>query len=64
MEVLKSTFLSELIKKDFGRGIIDRIQQKRHLSVKGSVGSSVSIFVSEIFLTQQKNIFFILDKES
>lgn len=61
MEVLKNTFLSELIKKDFGRGIIDRIQQKRHLSVKGSVGSSVSIFVSEIFLAQQKNIFFILD---
>ncbi len=61
---IKESFLPDLLKKEFGKEIFAQLENHQHLSIKGSAGSSVSIFTAELFLTQKKTILYlVVDKE-
>lgn len=61
LKTINEKFLPELLLKEFGKEIFFQLENNQHISVKGNAGSSVSIFVAELFLTQKKNILYILD---
>lgn len=61
LKTVKESFLPVLLKKEFGKEIFTHLENHQHLSVKGSAGSSASIFIAELFLTQKKNILFLVD---
>ncbi len=62
---ITQTLLSELLKKKFGEEIFENLEKNQHVSVKGFAGSAPSVLVAELFLTQKKDILFIIDdKES
>jgi len=56
LKTIKESFLPDLLKKEFGKEIFIQLENHQHLSVKGSAGSSVSIFTSELLLRQKKAI--------
>lgn len=58
---LNETLLQDLLKKNFGKNIFSLLEENQHLSVKGSAGSALSIFVTELFLSFQKTVLFVLD---
>lgn len=58
---LNETLLQDLLKKNFGKEIFAQLEEHPQISVKGAAGSSVSIFVTELFLSFQKTVLFILD---
>lgn len=49
------------MQKEFGKEIFSQLENSQHIAVKGSAGSSVSIFVAELFLVQKKNILYLVD---
>ncbi len=61
LKTIKESFLPDLLKKEFGKEIFVQFENHQHLSVKGSAGSSVSIFIAELFLTQKKTILYLVD---
>lgn len=61
LKTISEKFLPELLQKEFGKEIFIQLENNQHISVKGSAGSSVSIFAAELFLTQKKTILYILD---
>jgi len=61
LKTIKESFLPNLLKKEFGKEIFAQLENEQHLSVKGSAGSSVSIFAAELFLTQKKTILYLVD---
>jgi transcription-repair coupling factor (superfamily II helicase) len=61
LKTIKETFLPDLLKKEFGKEIFVQLENYQHLSVKGSAGSSVSIFTAELFLTHKKTILYLVD---
>jgi transcription-repair coupling factor (superfamily II helicase) len=61
LKTISEKFLPELLQKEFGKEIFTQLENNQHISVKGSAGSSVSIFVAEFFLVQKKTILYILD---
>ena len=62
---INQALLPELLKKNFGQEIFENVEKNQHVSVKGFAGSVPSILVSELFLTQKKDVLFIIDdKES
>ncbi|MEG0762168.1 MAG: hypothetical protein RR411_11905, partial [Chryseobacterium sp.] len=61
LKTIKESFLPVLLKKEFGKEIFTQLENHQHLSVKGSAGSSASIFAAELFVTQKKNILFLVD---
>lgn len=61
LKTIKESFLPDLLKKEFGKEIFIQLENHQHLSVKGSAGSSVSIFTAELFLTQKKTILYLVD---
>ncbi|WP_394665647.1 transcription-repair coupling factor [uncultured Chryseobacterium sp.] len=61
LKTINEKFLPELLQKEFGKEIFFQLENNQHISVKGNAGSSVSIFVAELFLTQKKTILYILD---
>lgn len=62
---ITQTLLPELLKKSFGEEIFENIEKNQHVSVKGFAGSVPSILVAELFLSQRKDVLFIIDdKES
>lgn len=64
LKTIQQYLLPDLLKNEFGKSIFDALQQHQHISVKGSAGSSASIFAAELFVTQKKSILFIFnDKE-
>lgn len=58
---IKNTFLPKAIQKNFGKKIVEGLEENSFLSVKGFVGSAISVMVAELYLAKQKNILFILD---
>ncbi len=58
---ITDTLLPELLKKKFGEEIFKNLELHRNISLKGFAGSAPSILVAELFLTQKKNILFIVD---
>lgn len=49
------------MQKEFGKEIFTQLENSQHIAVKGSAGSSVSVFVAELFLVQKKNILYLID---
>lgn len=49
------------MQKEFGKEIFTQLENSQHIAVKGSAGSSVSVFVAELFLVQKKNILYLVD---
>ena len=64
LKAIHETFLPDMLRNEFGKEIFKNIETHQHISVKGFAGSSPSVFVAELFLTQKKTILFIIeDKE-
>ncbi len=61
LKSINEKFLPDLLQKEFGKEIFTQLENSQHISVKGSAGSSVSIFVAELFLVQKKNILYLVD---
>jgi len=61
LKTLNETLLQNLLQKKFGKEIFDTLDIHQHISVKGSAGSSISLFITELFLSRQKTILFLLD---
>lgn len=65
LKKINDTLLPELLKKNFGQEIFENVEKNQHVSVKGFAGSVPTILVAELFLTQRKDVLFIIDdKES
>lgn len=61
LKTIKESFLPDLLKKEFGKEIFVQLENHQHLSVKGNAGSSVSVFIAELFLMQKKTILYLVD---
>ncbi len=61
LKSINEKFLPDLMQKEFGKEIFTQLENNQHIAVKGSAGSSVSIFVAELFLVQKKNILYLVD---
>ena len=61
LKSISEKFLPDLMQKEFGKEIFTRLEDSQHIAVKGSAGSSVSVFVAELFLVQKKNILYLVD---
>lgn len=61
LKTITEKFLPHLLQKEFGKEIFTQLETHQHISVKGSAGSSASIFVAELFLIQKKHILYLLD---
>ncbi|WP_417427795.1 transcription-repair coupling factor [Halpernia sp.] len=60
LKSIQETLLPHLLKNNFAADIFKNLDQKK-LSVKGFAGSAHSLFIAELFLTQKKDIFFLVD---
>jgi transcription-repair coupling factor (superfamily II helicase) len=58
---ISEKFLPDLLIKEFGKEIFSKIDTQPHLSVRGSAGSSASVFTAELFLTHKKTVLFLVD---
>ncbi|MBP2618650.1 transcription-repair coupling factor [Chryseobacterium jejuense] len=61
LKSINEKFLPDLMQKEFGKEIFTQLENSEHIAVKGSAGSSVSVFVAELFLVQKKNILYLVD---
>ena len=62
---ISQTLIPEFLRNNFGKELFENLDQNQHISVKGFAGSVPSILVAELFLTQKKDVLFIIDdKES
>ncbi|MDO4224442.1 MAG: transcription-repair coupling factor [Bergeyella zoohelcum] len=61
LKTIQQSLLPHLLKRNFGAEIFAQFSQHQHLLVKGFSGSASSIFAAELFLTQRKNILYLLD---
>lgn len=61
LKSINEKFLPDLMQKEFGKEIFAQLESNQHIAVKGSAGSSVSVFVAELFLVQKKNILYLVD---
>lgn len=61
LKSINEKFLPDLLQKEFGREIFNQLENNQHIAVKGSAGSSVSVFVAELFLVQKKHILYLVD---
>ncbi|CAA7390378.1 transcription-repair coupling factor [Chryseobacterium fistulae] len=58
---INEKFLPDLLQNEFGKEIFIQLEDYNHISVKGNAGSSVSVFVAELFLIQKKTILYLVD---
>lgn len=58
---ISEKFLPDLLRKEFKKEIFAQIDKHQHITVKGSAGSSASVFASELFLIHKKTILFLVD---
>ncbi len=61
LKSIQQYLLPDLLKNEFGKTIFEALPQYSHIAVKGSAGSSASIFVAELFVTHKKSILFLTD---
>ena len=61
LQTIDKSLLTKLLNQNFGEEIFQHWEKTEHLSVKGAVGSAVSILAAETFLSQQKTILLITD---
>ena len=65
LKSLRDTLLPQLFSKEFGKQIIESLHLGEPLSVKGFVGSSLSLFVAELAITQNRTVLYLVpDKEA
>lgn len=61
---ISDIFLPDLLQKEFGKEIFEKLEDNQRITVKGFAGSSPSVFAAELFLTQKRNILVLIeDKE-
>lgn len=60
LKPIQESLLPHLLKHNFASELFKNLDKKK-LSVKGFAGSAHSLFTAELFLTQKKNIFFLVD---
>ena len=60
LKSIQESLLPHLLKNNFAAELFKNLDKKK-LSVKGFAGSAHSLFTAELFLTQKKNIFFLVD---
>lgn len=60
---IKDLLLPEFLQKGWGSELITQLSQHQNISVKGFSGSSIALFIAEIFLIQKKSILFIVDEK-
>lgn len=58
---IDKSLLPYLLKKNFGEALFSSLDKMDNLSVIGAAGSSISILVAEMLITQKKNILFLAD---
>ena len=61
LQTIDKSLLTKLLNQNFGEEIFQNWEKTEHFSVKGAVGSAVSILAAEAFLSQQKTILLIID---
>ncbi len=61
LKKINQNLLPDLLQKQFGNEIFSQLNNNQHISVKGSAGSAVSILASELFLTRNKTILYLVD---
>ncbi|WP_073292488.1 transcription-repair coupling factor [Chryseobacterium polytrichastri] len=61
LKTINEKFLPDLLQKEFGKEIFTQLENNQHISVRGSAGSSASIFVAELFLTRKHTVLYIID---
>lgn len=61
LKTINEKFLPDLLQKEFGKEIFAQLENNQHISVRGSAGSSASIFVAELFLTQKHTVLYVID---
>ncbi|MBV8324678.1 transcription-repair coupling factor [Chryseobacterium sp.] len=61
LKSINEKFLPDLLQKEFGKEIFTCLENNQHIAVKGSAGSSVAVFVAELFLVQKKTILYLVD---
>ncbi|SMP07041.1 transcription-repair coupling factor [Chryseobacterium profundimaris] len=61
LKTISEKFLPNLLQNEFGKEIFIQLEKHQHISVKGSAGSAVSVFVAELFLTRKKTVLYIVD---
>jgi len=57
---IRNSLLPELLRKQWGRELFEKLHEKQKISVKKSVGSAFSIVIAEYFSLFQKDILVIL----
>ncbi|MGS0748136.1 transcription-repair coupling factor [Halpernia sp. GG3] len=60
LKSIQESLLPHLLKNNFAAEIFKNLDKKK-LSIKGFAGSAHSLFTAELYLTQKKNIFFLVD---
>ena len=60
LKSIQKSLLPHLLKNNFAEEIFKNLDKKK-LSIKGFAGSAHSLFTAELYLTQKKNIFFLVD---
>ncbi|NAW52020.1 transcription-repair coupling factor [Elizabethkingia argentiflava] len=58
---IKNSLLTDLLHKQWGRALFERLLEKQKISVKGAVGSSMSLLAAEYFLLHNQSILLIFD---
>ena len=61
LKKIAENLLPDLLQKEFGKTIFDAIENAQHVFVKGSAGSSPSLFVAELFHIHKKTILYLTD---
>jgi transcription-repair coupling factor (superfamily II helicase) len=61
LKKISENLLPDLLQKEFGKSIFDALEKSQHVFVKGSAGSSPSLFAAELFHVKKKTILYITD---
>lgn len=63
LKPIQESLLPHLLQRNFAKSVFEHLDHKK-IVIKGFAGSAPSLFCAELFLTQKKNIFFLVeDKE-
>ena len=61
LKPIHENFLPDLLSKEFGSEIFRNLENYQHISIRGSAGSSPSVFSAELFLTYKNTILFLIE---
>ncbi len=61
LKKIAENLLPDLLQKEFGKSIFNALENSKHVFVKGSAGSSPSLFAAELFHIHKKTILYLTD---